>query len=152
MARISPVGPGVVQPPAGARCHPGALERGTHVQGTRTVRDLRRHNRSVLLSSLYLRDPQSRHELGRASGLSQGTVSNVVAELIEEGLVVEAGLVDSDGGRPRTLLRVNPEHTHVIGVDVGETRIRIEVFDLAMHPLATVEHPLASVRPDPGAV
>lgn len=118
----------------------------------RTVRDLRRHNRSVLLSSLYLGDPQSRQDLGRTSGLSQGTVSNVVGELIEEGLVIEAGLVDSDGGRPRTLLRVNPGHTHVIGVDVGETRIRVEVFDLAMRPLATVVQPLASARPDPAAV
>jgi predicted NBD/HSP70 family sugar kinase len=122
------------------------------VQVRRTVRDLRRHNRSVLLSRLYLGDPQSRQELGRATGLSQGTVSNVVGELIDEGLVVEAGLVDSDGGRPRTLLRVNPGYTHVVGVDVGETRVRVEVFDLAMRPLATVEHPLASVRPDPDSV
>ena len=37
-------------------------------------------------------------------------------------------------------------------MDVGETRIRVEVFDLAMGPLATVEHALASVRPDPAAV
>jgi len=118
----------------------------------RTVRDLRRHNRSVLLSSLYLGEPQSRQDLGRSSGLSQGTVSNVVGELIEEGLVVEAGLVDSDGGRPRTLLRVNPGYTHVVGVDVGETGTRVEVFDLAMRPLATSYHPLPSARPDPAAV
>jgi predicted NBD/HSP70 family sugar kinase len=122
------------------------------VQVRRTVRDLRRHNRSVLLSSLYLGEPQSRQDLGRTSGLSQGTVSNVVGELIEEGLVVEAGLVDSDGGRPRTLLRVNPGHTHVVGVDVGETGTRVEVFDLAMRPLATAVHPLPSPRPDPAAV
>jgi predicted NBD/HSP70 family sugar kinase len=122
------------------------------VQVRRTVRDLRRHNRSVLLSSLYLGEPQSRQDLGRSSGLSQGTVSNVVGELIDEGLVVEAGLVDSDGGRPRTLLRVNPGHTHVVGVDVGETGTRVEVFDLAMRPLATSEHPLPSARPDPAAV
>ena len=56
------------------------------MQVRRTVRDLRRHNRSVLLSSLYLGEPQSRQDLGRSSGLSQGTVSNVVGELIEEGL------------------------------------------------------------------
>jgi predicted NBD/HSP70 family sugar kinase len=122
------------------------------VQVRRTVRDLRRHNRSVLLSSLYLGEPQSRQDLGRSSGLSQGTVSNVVGELIEEGLVVEAGLVDSDGGRPRTLLRVNPGYTHVVGVDVGETGTRVEVFDLAMRPLATSYHPLPSARPDPAAV
>lgn len=53
------------------------------MQVRRTVRDLRRHNRSV------------------------------VGELIDEGLVVEAGLVDSDGDRPRTLLRVNPGYTYV---------------------------------------
>jgi predicted NBD/HSP70 family sugar kinase len=128
------------------------VTRGDDVQVRRTVRDLRRHNRSVLLSSLYLGEPQSRQDLGRSSGLSQGTVSNVVGELIEEGLVVEAGLVDSDGGRPRTLLRVNPDHAYVVGVDVGETGTRVEVFDLAMGPLATVEHPLPSPRPDPAAV
>jgi predicted NBD/HSP70 family sugar kinase len=122
------------------------------VQVRRTVRDLRRHNRSVLLSGLYLGEPQSRQDLGRSSGLSQGTVSNVVGELIEEGLVVEAGLVDSDGGRPRTLLRVNPGYRHVVGVDVGETGTRVEVFDLAMRPLATSYHPLPSARPDPAAV
>ena len=122
------------------------------MQVRRTVRDLRRHNRSVLLSTLYLGQPQSRQDLGRSSGLSQGTVSNVVGELIEEGLVVEAGLVDSDGGRPRTLLRVNPAYRRVVGVDVGETGTRVEVFDLAMRPLATSYHPLPSARPDPGAV
>src|SRR5437870_1107180 len=117
-----------------------------------TVRDLRRHNRSVLLSTLYLADPQSRQDLSQVTGLSQGTVSNVVGELIDEGLVVEAGMVDSDGGRPRTLLRVNPGYRYVVGVDVGETRVRTEVFDLSMHPLATVDSPLASSRPDPDAV
>ena len=115
----------------------------------RTVRDLRRHNRSVLLSLLYLGVPQSRQELGRDSGLSQATVSNVTSELIDEGMVVEAGLVDSDGGRPRTLLRVNPAFTHVVGVDVGETRVRAELVDLAMRPLAAVDHPLDSARPQP---
>lgn len=118
----------------------------------RTVRDLRRHNRSVLLSQLYLGAPQSRQELGRDSGLSQATVSNVTSELIDEGLVIEAGLVESDGGRPRTLLRVNPAWTHVVGVDVGETRVRAELVDLAMQPLAAVDHALASARPRPEAV
>jgi predicted NBD/HSP70 family sugar kinase len=122
------------------------------VQLKRTVRDVRRHNRSVLLSSLYLADPQSRQDLTRTTGLSQGTVSTVVAEMIEEGLVVEAGLVESDGGRPRTLLQVNPGYAHVIGVDVGETGVRAEVFDLAMRPLAAVHHPLPSDRPEPAAV
>ncbi|MFF9019632.1 ROK family transcriptional regulator [Streptomyces eurythermus] len=108
----------------------------------RTVRDLRRGNRTAVLQRLYFDGPLSRFELGPATGLSSGSVSNVVADLIADGLVEEAGSVDSDGGRPRTLLRVAPHSGQMIGVDVGETRVRVELFDLALTELARVERPL----------
>lgn len=107
-----------------------------------TVRDLRRDNRSVLLWSLYFDQPRSRQDLSRATGLSPASVSNVVRELIDEGIVIEAGLVDSDGGRPRVLLEMNPEYGHVVGVDVGETRVRVELFDLSMTERAKADYPL----------
>jgi predicted NBD/HSP70 family sugar kinase len=113
-----------------------------------TVRDLRRHNRSLLLSKLYFDGPLSRHELSQLTGLSAATVSNVTAELGEERLITEAGQVESDGGRPRVLLRVDPAYGHVAGVDIGETGVKVELFDLAMNRLATVEHPLPKA-PDP---
>ncbi|MFF7381547.1 ROK family protein [Streptomyces griseoluteus] len=108
----------------------------------RTVRDLRRGNRTAVLHRLYFDGPLSRFELGPATGLSSGSVSNVVADLIADGLVEEAGSVDSDGGRPRTLLRVAPHSGQMIGVDVGETRVRVELFDLALTELARAERPL----------
>lgn len=112
----------------------------------RTVRDLRRANRRAVLQRLYFDGPLSRFELGPATGLSSGSVSNVVADLIGDGLVEEAGSVDSDGGRPRTLLRVTPVSGHMIGVDVGETRVRIELFDLTLTELARAERPLEQQR------
>ncbi|MFE2179479.1 ROK family protein [Streptomyces sp. NPDC059455] len=108
----------------------------------RTVRDLRRGNRSTLLRQLYFRGPVSRQELGALTGLSSGSVSNVVGELLADELVEEAGSVESDGGRPRTLLRVTPGGGHLIGVDVGETHVRVELFDLTLTELARWEHPL----------
>ncbi|OKK17411.1 ROK family transcriptional regulator [Streptomyces sp. CB00455] len=108
----------------------------------RTVRDLRRGNRSAVLQRLYFGGPMSRQELGPATGLSSGSVSNVVGELVADGLLEEAGVVDSDGGRPRTLLRVAPGSAHMIGVDVGETRVRVELFDLTLTELARAEMPL----------
>ncbi|MFE7073869.1 ROK family protein [Streptomyces sp. NPDC057620] len=108
----------------------------------RTVRDLRRGNRTAVLRRLYFDGPMSRFELGPATGLSSGSISNVVAELVAEGLVEEAGSVDSDGGRPRTLLRVAPASGHMIGVDVGETRVRVELFDLSLTELARTDRPL----------
>ena len=108
----------------------------------RTVRDLRRGNRTVVLQRLYFDGPLSRFELAPATGLSGGSISNVVAELVEDGLVEEAGTVESDGGRPRTLLRVAPAGGHMIGVDVGETRVRVELFDLTLTERARTERPL----------
>jgi predicted NBD/HSP70 family sugar kinase len=108
-----------------------------------TVRDLRRDNRSVLLTALYFDQPRSRQDLSDATGLSPASVSNVTRDLIHEGIVIEAGWVDSDGGRPRALLQINPDYGYVIGVDVGETRVRVELFDLMVTERAKADYPLA---------
>jgi predicted NBD/HSP70 family sugar kinase/biotin operon repressor len=107
-----------------------------------TVRDLRRDNRSVLLWSLFACQPCSRQDLSEATGLSTASVSNVIRELISDGIVTEAGSVDSDGGRPRMLLQMNPGCGYVAGVDVGETRIRVALFDLTMSVRAKAEFAL----------
>jgi predicted NBD/HSP70 family sugar kinase len=107
-----------------------------------TVRDLRRENRAAVLWSLYFSRPGSRQDLSAATGLSPASVTNVVRELIEDGIVTEAGSEDSDGGRPRVLLDINPDYGYVIGVDIGETRIRVELFNLAMAERAKAEYPL----------
>ncbi|MFJ8128229.1 ROK family transcriptional regulator [Streptomyces hydrogenans] len=121
-----------------------------HGKSGRTVRDLRRENRTAVLRRLYFDGPMSRLMLGPATGLSSGSISNVVAELVTEGLVEEAGSVDSAGGRPRTLLRIAPDSGCMIGVDIGETRVRIELFDLALTELARTERPLATSGPRTG--
>ncbi|HEV8557349.1 MAG TPA: ROK family transcriptional regulator [Actinophytocola sp.] len=117
-----------------------------------TVRDLRRRNRSAVLSTLFFDSPLSRHEVGQHTGLSAATVSNVTAEMLEERLLVEAGFVESDGGRPRVLLRVDPAYRRVIGVDLGETGVTVELFDLGMTSLAMLHQPLDANHPDPAEV
>lgn len=104
---------------------------------TVNVRDLRRDNRSRLLSTLYLHGPMTRQEVGEANQVSPATVSNLVAELLAEGVLVEAGSLDSPGGRPRVLLQVDPGYAYVIGVDVGETAVLVELFDLSLQALAS---------------
>ena len=119
------------------------------MEAHRTARDIRRHNRSVLLTELFFDGPLSRHELSRRTGLSSATVSNVTAELVATRLVVEAGQVDSDGGRPRALLRVNAGYGSVIGIDVGDAGAKVELFDLSLTRLAGADRPLPA-RPEPG--
>ncbi|GAB2670530.1 ROK family transcriptional regulator [Kribbella swartbergensis] len=112
-----------------------------------TVRDMRRSNRSALLTTIYREGPLSRHELGLRTSLSAASVSNLVGELIAEGVVEEAGSVDSEGGRPRILVRVSPTFRYVVGAEVGETRVRVELFDLSMTVLASVDHPIDTPQP-----
>jgi predicted NBD/HSP70 family sugar kinase len=114
-------------------------------RGSSTVRDLRRENRAAVMWSLCLDKPRSRHDLSAATGLSPASVTNVIRELIDEGIVVETGLAESDGGRPRAILAMNPGYGYVIGVDIGETRTRVELFDLTMTERALVEYPLDRV-------
>ncbi|WP_433549920.1 ROK family protein [Micromonospora zamorensis] len=117
-----------------------------------TNRSVRLRNRSALLTKLFLDGPLTRQDLVRSTGLSQPAVSNVVADMIDEGLVAEAGAAESDGGRPSMLLRIAPRFAFVVGVDVGETRVRVELFDFAMTLLASIEYPLDPARTEPDLV
>src|SRR5260370_20038277 len=117
-----------------------------------TIRDLRRRHRSTLVRRLFFAGPIGRQELARETGLSSATVTNVMSALLAEGVVVEAGVEESDGGRPRVLLRVNGNHRLVAGVDVGETRVRVELFDLAMRKRAGSEVAIHPAHHEPGVI
>jgi predicted NBD/HSP70 family sugar kinase len=121
------------------------------VAAKQTTRELRRRNRSALLSRLYLQGRGSRLELVDSSGLSSSTVSNVISDLIADGVVEEAGSAESEGGRPRTVLQVRRDYGHVIGVDIGETHIEVGLFDCALNTVATATYPIAG-NLDPGHV
>jgi len=114
-----------------------------------SVRDLRTRNRARALAAVYHNGPMTRQEIGEAIGVSPATVSNLVGDLLKQGVIVEAGAEDSNGGRPRTLLRVEPEHRFVVGVDVGETAILVELFDLDMQVRASHSITPSAGRLDP---
>jgi predicted NBD/HSP70 family sugar kinase len=118
----------------------------------RTTRDLRRGNRATVLRRLYFDGPSSRLDLAASTNLSPATVGNVMSELLADKIVIETGQVDSDGGRPAVLVKVDPEHAAVIGVDVGETGAAIELFDLNLHKLAAVEKPIRLPQESPGSL
>ncbi|WP_030159401.1 ROK family transcriptional regulator [Glycomyces sp. NRRL B-16210] len=118
----------------------------------RTTRDLKIGNRRRLLRTLYFDGPLTRRDLAPATNLSTATISNVTAELLADGVLREAGKVESDGGRPQILLEVDPGHARVVGVDVGETHVRVELLDLKLTERASAQHALAPGRHDPATV
>ncbi len=117
-----------------------------------TVMDIRRVNRSTILRRIYLERSVSRQELSQLTGLSSATVTNVVAELLQEGIVVEAGVEESQGGRPRSILIIDPTYGYFLGVEIGETLTRIELFDLTLRKLGAAAYPLALDESEPEQV
>lgn len=91
----------------------------------------RGHNRSLVLQTLYRAGTQSRADIARETGLTRVTVSDLVAELMIEGLVIETGQrEDARPGKPATLLDLNRLAFQIIGVDLsGHAQFRGAVLD-----------------------
>jgi predicted NBD/HSP70 family sugar kinase len=92
----------------------------------------RSHNRALVLQTLYTAGAQSRADVARGTGLTRVTVSDLVAELIVERLVVELGQrEDARPGKPATLIDVDRTAFQIIGVDLSEHELfRGAVVDL----------------------
>lgn len=105
----------------------------------RTSRDIRTANRYAVLRQIIAESPTSRQELAAATGLSLATVATLVGELLGHRLIGEVGFEDSAGGRPRGLVAVDASGGALIGVDIAETYVRVELFDLALNVLARAD-------------
>jgi predicted NBD/HSP70 family sugar kinase len=114
-----------------------------------TTRNLRRRNRSAVLRELLRNGETTRGQLASALALSPATVTNVIADLMNEGLAHETGVLPSEGGRPTSTLSIRPEGAYFIGADVGEHGVTAEVFDLSLTPRSSVfrDVPSRSVGP-----
>ena len=119
---------------------------------TPTSRDLRQHNRAAVLRKIVLDGETTRAGLAASCGLSPATVTNVVADLMRDGLVQETGLRPSEGGRPMARLGAVPEGACVIGVDVGENGVTAELFDLRLNRVDRVYRELATRTVSPERV
>ncbi|GAA5066689.1 ROK family transcriptional regulator [Thermocatellispora tengchongensis] len=93
------------------------------------------YNRSVVLGAIQEAGGISRVEIAELTGLTAQTVSVIVRRLLEEGLVREVGAEPSGGGKPRTILRVDPEAGHAVGVHFDPGEIHYVLADLAGRPV-----------------
>jgi predicted NBD/HSP70 family sugar kinase len=95
--------------------------------------DARRHNRALVLRTVFRQGPLSRADLARVTHLTRVTTSDLAAELLAEGLVEELGTrIDQGVGKPATLLGVVPDARLTITLDLSDDeRFRAALVDLA---------------------
>ncbi|WP_431086887.1 ROK family protein [Paenibacillus sp. 8b26] len=104
-------------------------------------------NKSIVLERIRLHAPLSRAQLSSQTGLNKATVSNLVAELITDGLVYETGLGESSGGRKPLMLLFNSRAGFVLGIEVSVQYIKGALTDLAGTIETELTFPLAQHDP-----
>ena len=92
----------------------------------------RAHNRALVLQQLFHFGPTSRADLARVTELTRVTVSDLVADLIAEGLAEERGFrAEARVGKPATLVAMCTEDFQIVAIDLAdETRMRGAVMSL----------------------
>ena len=95
-----------------------------------TRKQTKAHNRRLVLKTIYDQGQISRAGVARATRLTRTTVSDIIAGLMDEGLVDEIGYGPSAGGKPPILLSVVDDARHLIGIDLASDEFRGAVVNL----------------------
>lgn len=106
-----------------------------NLQGS-NINLVKQHNLQVILLNLLYEPVLSRSQLAKQTRLSNTTITNLIAELIDQGIVTEKSSNGVDQGelrpvgRPRTGICLEPNARYVIGVHIGVGIFRVAVTNL----------------------
>lgn len=97
------------------------------VRGNRDL--IKTMNRTLLLNIIRRERFITRKQLTDTSGLSVGAVSQIVNELLNQGWLLEQDDDADTGGRPRSIVRLNPAAGYALGLKLMEKRVVAAVTD-----------------------
>ncbi|MDQ0196138.1 ROK family transcriptional regulator [Paenibacillus wynnii] len=99
-------------------------------------------NKSIVLHMIRKHSPLSRARVSEMTGLNKATVSNLVAELCQQELVIEAGPGESSGGRKPLILHFNAMAGSVIGIELRVKQLTAVLCDLGGNVLGERDYTL----------
>ncbi len=88
------------------------------------------HNRDLVLKTIFSNENISRAEIARITRLTPTTVSSIVSDLIDEGMVSEIGVGQSQVGKTPILLSLIEDSRWLIGLDLAQNQFRGAVVNL----------------------
>ncbi len=116
---------------------------------------MRAINRFHVMDAIRRFGPVSRVEISERTELSPTTVSAITAALLDDKLIatLQLGeLRDASRGRPRVMLRLNPDAARVVGVKLAPDMITIAVTDFCAEVLAKLSLPIRIRRQTPAVI
>ena len=106
---------------------------------------MRAINRFHVMDAIRRFGPVSRVEISQLTELSATTVSAITAALLDDRLItpLQVGAVrDAGRGRPRVMLKLNPEAAYVVGVKLAADQITVAVTNFCADILRSLAMPI----------
>lgn len=95
-------------------------------------RSVKQSNRATIFQAIHALGPIARVDLAQRTGLNAGTVSNIVDELLAEGLASETGYRSSGrAGRRPVYIEIRPSARYAVGIDVARNAVSGALVDLS---------------------
>lgn len=109
---------------------------------------IREVNRSIVLELIRRRQPVSRAELARLTGIFRSSMSDIIDELLAEDLVTEQRATPSQRGRVPFSLRLNDAGYRVLGLNIRPAYSQIACAGLSgrIEKSVTIPTPRSSAR------
>ena len=104
----------------------------------------RGHNRQVVLGRIRSAARIGRAEIARASGLSTQAVSNIIADLMDDGLIVEKGHRPVSRGVPVAQYSLNPVGGFAVGIEIRPDAVFGVLLNLCGEPVIERRDPFGS--------
>ncbi|EGL17713.1 MULTISPECIES: ROK family protein [unclassified Paenibacillus] len=102
---------------------------------------MKRQNRLTVFEIIKHQQPISRASIAKQTGMSPTTVSRIVAELAEEGYLLESEQVSAGLGRKSTLLEMVDAAVLSVGVELDRHQVNIGIVDLQGNVVAMSQYP-----------
>ncbi|NLJ79989.1 MAG: ROK family protein [Firmicutes bacterium] len=117
-----------------------------HISSTRLIRT---YNASTVLQTLYRYGSCSRSQLTKLTGMSPATITRIVAELIEQGIVLEGRVGKSTGGRRPVYVHIDYTKLYLVSIKLLRDDCSVALLDLRGQILSKNKMTPADFNPNP---
>ncbi|MEL6169979.1 MAG: ROK family transcriptional regulator [Pseudomonadota bacterium] len=104
----------------------------------------RSHNRQMVLERVRQAGQIGRAEIARGSGLSTQAVSNIISDLLSDGLIIKQGRKATNRGQPPVQYGLNPCGGYAVGIEIRTDAVFAAVLDLSGTTIASSRRTLRS--------
>ena len=104
-----------------------------------TLKDMKKKNLQLVLKCIAEGNGLSRTELAEASGLSVSTISTLISELLEEGIISEIGEAASTGGRKRIQIAFSGNYGLIAVFHIKKDGVFLRAFDMTVNEMSNIK-------------